>query len=1004
MASIIPINLVESIVLENWNLIGDFKPLDGFEDINFCLETNQQQKFLVKIYLGSFSDQLDFQIKALKHIEQKQTDAEIEFPSIVPTIHKADYVSVENDGKTYIFRVHTWVSGKLWKDCAPKSSKLLHNLGEKAGILLNLFHGFRHNAEKRKDFEWDLANGLWIEAYLNRIDENLQSIIHKIVSRYQSDLPIYNTLYKSVIHNDLNDHNILVNDSKVSGFIDLGDMCYTQRINDLAILLAYAMMEKADPLDAACDILDGYSHYVDLDDSELYCLFNLICFRLCVSITKAAINIQENPENLYLQISYQTAVSLLKQLDGISDKFALLKFRKACRKVVFPNAEEFKNWLNENSGKWSKVCPLEINSNDYFVLDLGIGSTQLGHEHTFNDAHKHEASVKRLLSIEKKSFAIGKYNEVRPLYSSDDFTTIGNNGRRWRTVHIGLDFFHDSDTEVYAFYQGIVHAIHYNSGNKNYGYTVILKHQMGDSFFFTLYGHLSGKVLSHLKLGQTVQTGETIAWFGNPSENGNWAPHLHFQIILDLLNFENDFPGVCYVHEREIYTTICPNPSELFGIIETPYPQMDANEILSKRKKILGRSYSISYDNHIHVQRAANQYLYDHKGRKYLDCVNNVPHVGHQNIRVLEAAQRQMNLLNTNTRYLHENIIKLAEKLTSTLPDSLSVCHFVNSGSEANELAIRMSRTYTGRQDIVAMEHGYHGNTNLCVDMSSYKFNGKGGFGQKDYVHLLEMPEPFRGKYKGDRISEAYSQDAINHIHQIIKKRGQPAAFICESILSCGGQLCFPDNYLKSIYSEFRKMGMVMIADEVQVGLGRVGNHMWAFENEGVIPDILTIGKPFGNGHPIGAVVCTKEIADAFANGMEYFNTFGGNPVSCAIGLEVLNIVEEENLMANALTLGNYVKEGFRNLQSQHAIIGDVRGHGFFLGWEFINDENWTPAAKQAAYFANRIKEMGILLSTDGPLHNVIKFKPPMIFTKENADYLLECAAIIMKEDLMQPD
>jgi 4-aminobutyrate aminotransferase-like enzyme/Ser/Thr protein kinase RdoA (MazF antagonist) len=994
--------LVKEIARKHWNLEGKIKALAGYEDFNFLFATNEGQKYLVKISKGEFSPNIDFQIKAMQFASLKIKNHSLTIPNVVSTTEGKTYLAFNYKNEKYIYRIHSWVSGKLWVDYKPKSDILLADLGFKSALLLQSLTGFNHPAMIKKGDDWDLCNSLWIEKRLEILDSEVRDIVGRFIEQFKGYSDIYYGLPKAVIHNDINDYNIIVHEGAISGFIDFGDMCYTQRINDLGILLAYAMMEQNDPLDAAFQIIKEYVKVVALSEEELNCVYILAGMRLSVSITSAAINLKKNPENVYLQVTNAPGIKLLKKLSEINFNFAKYKLREATGFTPILKAGDFQIWKDKNKGKWSKVCPLDILSNDYHILDLGIGSQELGHECYFNNARNHESQINSILALHGKSFAIGQYDEVRPLYSSNDFVNIGNNGNRWRTVHIGLDFFHKAGTEVYAFFKGVVHSLKYNLGDKNYGNTVILRHESDELRFFTLYGHLSSKTLDHLELNQKVETGDLIGWFGQPEENGNWAPHLHFQIILDLLGNVGDFPGVAYFHERKLYKSICPDPTALFGIHKKNKVASRKEDILNKRKHYLGRSYSISYKDHLHIERAHMQFLYDEKGRKFLDCVNNVPHVGHQNIQVIEAGQRQMALLNTNTRYLHDNIVQLAETLVSKLPDKLKVCHFVNSGSEANELAIRMARTFTGRNDIIAMKHGYHGNTNLCVDISSYKFEGKGGFRKKDYVHLLDLPDPFRGNHKGENIASIYSKNAVVHIDEISSKRGIPAAFICESILSCGGQLCFPNGYLKDIYENFRSRGIVLIADEVQLGLGRVGSKMWAFENEGVIPDIVTIGKPFGNGHPLGAVICTEEIADAFANGMEYFNTFGGNPVSCAIGQKVLDIVIEEELIENALEIGNYIKSGFKGLQQEFPIIGDVRGHGFFLGWEFIKDSNWTPAADQAYYFVNRAKDYGMLLSTDGPLHNVIKFKPPMIFSKENADYLLAYSEKILKEDFMQ--
>src|SRR5712692_4943832 len=398
------------------------------------------------------------------------------------------------------------------------------------------------------------------------------------------------------------------------------------------------------------------------------------------------------------------------------------------------------------------------------------------------------------------------------------------------------------------------------------------------------------------------------------------------------------------------------------------------------------------------------QYLYDENGRTYIDAVNNVSHVGHSHPRVVKAGQEQMAVLNTNTRYLHDNLVRYAERLCATLPEPLRVCFFVCSGGEANELALRLARTHTGRKDMIVVDAAYHGNTTSLVEISPYKFAGPGGSGAPPYVHTVPMPDLYRGEYRATdpHASEKYARHDREIIRQAQPQERGVAAFICESLLGCGGQIVLPENYLKEAYRHVRNAGGVCIADEVQVGFGRVGTHFWGFETQGVVPDIVTMGKPIGNGHPLAAVVTTPEIAASFNNGMEYFNTFGGNPVSCAIGLAVLDVIAEEQLQANALHVGTHLMDSLRGLMERHALIGDVRGPGLFVGIELVlNRETLEPAPAQASYIANRMRERGILLSTDGPFHNVLKIKPPLVFTKDNVDFLVATLDEILAEDFL---
>jgi len=439
------------------------------------------------------------------------------------------------------------------------------------------------------------------------------------------------------------------------------------------------------------------------------------------------------------------------------------------------------------------------------------------------------------------------------------------------------------------------------------------------------------------------------------------------------------------------------------GIPEHNFPQADVSkdEILQARKLNFSKTLSLSYQKPLKIVRGWMQYLYDDQGRKYLDAVNNVPHVGHSHPRVVKAAREQMAILNTNTRYLHDNLVRYAQRLCQKLGEPLSVCFFANSGSEANDLALRLAKAHTKATEIIVVDGAYHGNLNSLVEISPYKFDGRGGSGAPQYVHKVIMPDVYRGSYKANdsNAGKKYAQYVLEEIEKIQKENKNVAAFICESLLGCGGQIVLPENYLKDAYRQVRDAGGVCIADEVQVGFGRVGSHFWGFETQEVVPDIVTLGKPIGNGHPLAAVITTPEIAASFETGMEYFNTFGGNPVSCAVGLAVLDVIEKEKLQDNALRVGTYLKKSLEKLKEKHVLIGDVRGLGLFLGIEFVRDrENLEPAAEEASYIIERMKDCGILLSTDGPLHNVIKIKPPICLNEDDANFLVRTLDEVLNE------
>jgi len=426
------------------------------------------------------------------------------------------------------------------------------------------------------------------------------------------------------------------------------------------------------------------------------------------------------------------------------------------------------------------------------------------------------------------------------------------------------------------------------------------------------------------------------------------------------------------------------------------------------RKKHIGPSCKLFFKSDpLKIVSAKGQYMYDESNTPYLDCINNVCHVGHCHPLVVKAGQDQMAVLNTNSRFLHDNLVLYAERLCKTFPGKLSVAYLVNSGSEANDLALRMAHQHTGNQDVITLDHAYHGHVISLIDISPYKFNKPGGAGCPEFTSVAPVPDIYRGKHwasehPGEDMGKLYARDVDDIIADLANKGRKPSAFIAESLQSCGGQIIFPDSYLREVYQSVRAAGGIVIADEVQVGFGRVGTHMWAFQTYGedLVPDIVTLGKPMGNGHPIAAVITTPEIAASFgATGVEYFNTYGGNPVSCAVGNAVLDVIEKENLMQHAVTVGQMLLDGAKKLGEKYDIVGDVRGRGMFVGIDLVKDRKTRePHTAAAQHVLTRFKEEHILLQSDGPHNNVLKFKSPLAFSQDNAATFLQTLDKVLAE------
>lgn len=423
-----------------------------------------------------------------------------------------------------------------------------------------------------------------------------------------------------------------------------------------------------------------------------------------------------------------------------------------------------------------------------------------------------------------------------------------------------------------------------------------------------------------------------------------------------------------------------------------PYTGPSADEVLALRKQYLSPGLFLYYKKPIMIVEGKMQYVWDETGRRYLDGLGGIVTIsaGHCHPHVVKAAHEQNETIqHSTTIYLQPKIAEYAEKLASKLPGNLKVCYFVNSGSEANDLALLMARLYTGNYDVLALRNAYHGGNSAGMSVtahSSWKFNVPHSFG----VHHALAPYCYRGAYGYDDpdAGKKYADEVKSLIDYATP--GKVAAFIAESIQGVGGFVVFPDGYLKQTYEHVRAAGGLCIADEVQTGFGRTGTHFWGFETQGVIPDIVTMAKSIGNGAPLAAVVTTSEIAAVLAQKI-HFNTFGGNPVVSAIGKAVLEVIEQDNLQENCLTLGNYILAGLEKLKAKYPIIGDVRGKGLMLGLELVKDRQTKEPAKEAcAAVLEKARELGLLLGKGGLWGQTIRFSPPMCITQADADFLLE--------------
>jgi 4-aminobutyrate aminotransferase-like enzyme/Ser/Thr protein kinase RdoA (MazF antagonist) len=987
------------------------RPLPGEYDDNFALRADRGDAFVLKVmHPAQDPGLLELQVAALGHLEARAP--QLPLPRVVRTSTGEPWASTAAaGGERRLVWMLTHLDGRMFVDARPHTATLLVSVGRFLGEMDAALADFSHPAAER-ELKWEFARARWIADHLERVrGPERRALVRGILDRFEGEVaPVLPALRRSVVHHDANDHNVLVaggcaEPREVGGLIDFGDMLRTVTVAEVAVAAAYASLGAGDPVAAAARVVEGYHAAFPLEEREIALLDPLIRTRLAVSVVNSACRTAREPGDPYLAVSEGPAWAALQRLSAVHPRLAHYAFRDACGLPPVPGGVAVVDWLRAHEGDVAPVLDVDLRSAPSVVLDLSVGSRLLGADPAALETPALTETVWRVMREAGVPVAVGRYDEPRPIYTSEAFAAGGRPIDEHRTVHLGIDLFVPAGSAVRAPLDGVVHCVVENTASKDYGPLVILRHATdAGTPFFTLYGHLGPSCLERLAPGARIARGERIAEVGSPPRNGDWPPHLHLQIITDLLDLDRDFPGVAFASRREVWKALSPDPNLLVGVppARFPAPAPDSAQVLAARRAHLGANLGVSYREPLRIVRGWMQYLYDETGRAYLDAYNNVPLVGHGHARVVRAVQEQMALLNTNTRYLHENLTRYAERLTALLPEPLRVCYVLNSASEANELALRLARTRTGREDVVVLESAYHGHTTTLIDISPYKFDGPGGGGRKPWVHVVPLPDDYRGPYRrGD--PEAGPRYA-RHVAEVVaaaRSAGRGvAAFIAESLPSVGGQIVLPPGYLAEVYRVVRAAGGLCIADEVQVGFGRLGTHFWGFEAQGVVPDIVVLGKPAGNGFPLGAVVTTPEVAAAFANGMEFFSTFGGNPVACAAGLAVLDVVRDEGLQERARRVGGHLLERLRELMGVFPLIGDVRGSGLFLGVELVRDRvTREPAPEQARYVADRMRERGVLTGTDGPFHNVLKIRPPLIVSEADADLLVDVLGEVLAED-----
>ncbi len=899
-----------------------------------------------------------------------------------------------------------------------RTDALWEQMGSAIGGLTRGLDGF-DSAAFHRTLDWDLARASAVVS--ERIDQvhdrDLRALIDHVHLGYVRDVvPVLPSLRQSVIHADLNDYNLLVDAraQQLTGIIDFGDVVYSHTVNEIAIAVAYAMLDAVDPLLTAARLVAGYHAEWPLTEAELSVLFPLACMRLCVSACMAAESQRAQSDNSYLRVSQQPIHRTLPALAVVQPRYAMYVLRDACGLAPVPSSPTVVAWINSHAPSFAPIFgrPFGEKQGDMraTAIDMSAGSPLLSGDAHENGAALLDARIARQLAEHGAEIGVGGYDEPRIIYDWESEPV----GAERRTIHLGLDFSGGAGAVLYAPMDGTVHAFENAARHHDYGPVIVLRHETHGAdplTFYSLYGHLSLDSLDQLEVGQQIARGTAFARTGAAPANGDWWTHVHVQLITDMLDVPCNVNGAARASVRSVWRSLSPDPSTFLGVpvaLSSPLPTNE--QLLSARRAHVGGNVRLSYGNApLTVVRGWKQYLFNERGQRFVDAYNNVAHVGHSHPRVVRAVAAQLSVLNTNTRYLQSQLTQYAQSLTALLPAPLSVCYFTASGSEANELALRLARAAPGARDVIVMDSAYHGHTTTLIDISPYKHGGAGGSGAPDWVHTVAIPDVYRAQAEIAGEPGAWFAADVERVLERLRARQTNSdlraggallsAFISEVCPSVGGQILPPPSYLGEVYARVRAAGGVCIADEVQTGFGRLGTHFWAFERSGVVPDVVVLGKPIANGFPMGAVVTTPAIARAFDNGMEYFSTFGGSTAACVAAQATLDVTLDEGLQQHALQVGAELLSGFRALAEQHEVVGDVRGSGLFLGVELVKDRlTREPAPDEASFVVARLREQQVLVGTDGPHHNVIKVRGPMCLGSADVESIVRALAGALRE------
>lgn len=942
----------------NYGLSGDLRPLGSQQDLNYRVDS-ERGRFVLKICHGDYDVQeLQAQHAALR---QLASHGAVKVPRVIVASNGQDLLTLDVDGQAVHVRLLEYIDGQPLTQLKHLGLELVSGLGRLCAEVDQALAAFDHPGLERT-LQWDARHADALIGHLLPViqDDQRRGLIAEVAQQAERRLhPLKGHLPVQAIHMDLTDDNVVWQRDaqrqwQLQGVIDFGDLIRTWRITELSVTCA-ALLHHAngDPF-FILPAVQAYHGTNPLQREELLALWPLIVARAAVLVLSGEQQVSIDPDNAYSRANLEHEWEIFRVAHSVPFELMEAAILAAVGQSLPPVVSE----------GFVPLLPTLV-GREFALIDLGVLSPH------FEAGNWEQPGIDQRLLSEAATvhgLAASRYGQYRLSRTRPDSAVEPETC----PLHVELHVPHGTPLE--SPFAGVLHK------------TADGMLQLDSSqLSIRLWG-----VVSPLHAGAALVKGQVL---------GEVAGPLRVQLCRGA---HLSPPLFCTPSAAPAWQALCPSPAVLLGLACDAQEEVDAKTLLVRRDASFARTQKHYYVDPPRIERGWRNHLIDMQGRSYVDMLNNVAVLGHGHPRMAAVAARQWSLLNTNSRFHYAAIAEFSERLLSLAPSNMDRVFLVNSGTEANDLAIRLAWAYSGGRDMLSVLEAYHG-WSVAADAVSTSIadNPKALSSRPDWVHPVTAPNTYRGEFRGPDSAPDYVRSVEHNLAKIAEQKRQLAGFICEPVYGNAGGIALPPGYLKQVYGLVRERGGVCIADEVQVGYGRMGEFFWGFEEQGVVPDIITMAKGMGNGQPLGAVITRREIAEALEAEGYFFSSSGGSPVSCQIGIAVLDVMEEEGLWENARVVGGHFKARLEALMDRYPLVGAVHGSGFYLGLELVrNRATLEPATEETATLCNRLRELGIFMQPTGDYLNILKIKPPMVTTRQSVDFFVDMLSKVLDEGL----